>query len=779
MTTQTTFPTNNLVLRLSGGQRDGEMIPVSTQKCFLGMEANAKGETANPQCAIFRGPKGAAVRSYASDVMVNGTASTVHWLKEGDRIAFPNSVSVEVAQLGWVEGETKELNQVESQVQSRDVAQAASIRPASIQSGSVQPAETQEVSSSKIDERLGTIESQICDIVSSNELTQSRFDGLDSRIEALVGQISKLVEVSSQTVDVAPKSEFFTQSSIDSLGTSEVSVGPTVSVNRMPIIEDVQEEVAQQEVPQNVTAQEEVTPTEVTQQEVTQQEVTQTEVTQEATVEETFAGLAAVQSTVEEAPESIEAPVSEFYSHADDDDEKIITFDPTAEETPAPVAEAENVEVTEEPVLNGISQEEIDQRREEMARIFGSLSQEEEPAKSEPTQSEPALEDSTLEDSAQTVNEQPIGESTTLTHSQDSEVAQFTDNSTDISSVFNDDVETSIERTESLQSDELSSQLEMDSQLDSSSQLEPSTQLDPNSLASQLLAGIEEERASEDVEPQLTEQQIPESQVAEQQMTEPEMVQEEVVEQEVVEPTSVEPTTTPESGEKKNESVAELLARMNLNANVDDDGPQAEVEAEQPYETPAPAVEPEPVSSVDDTTSGDGEEDVEDYMNQLLNRMRGGKPAEEKPKAAPAAVAKPEVAEEEKAEEFVPPADPLKPEEFIPKQKATKLKSLDAMRELANTSARKAVRRSEEDARLKALGNVQIGIAIASFLMAIYFFFVGSESFLDVKFCTGAVCLAICGYLGTRFYSTMKYNEEVIRLPMQAGVTEPETEPAE
>ena len=101
------------------------------------------------------------------------------------------------------------------------------------------------------------------------------------------------------------------------------------------------------------------------------------------------------------------------------------------------------------------------------------------------------------------------------------------------------------------------------------------------------------------------------------------------------------------------------------------------------------------------------------------------------------------------------------------------------MRELANTSARKAVRRSEEDARLKALGNVQIGIAIASFLMAIYFFFVGSESFLDVKFCTGAVCLAICGYLGTRFYSTMKYNEEVIRLPMQAGVTEPETEPAE
>ena len=762
MTTQTTYPTNNLVLRLSGGQRDGEMIPVSTQKCFLGMEANAKGETSNPQCAIFRGPKGAAVRSYASDVMVNGTASTVHWLKEGDRIAFPNSVSVEVAQLGWVEGETKDLNQVESQIQSRDVAQAASIRPASIQASSVQPATTKEVGSPQLDERLGTIESQISDIVSSNELTQSRFDGLDSRIESLVGQISKLVEVSSQTVDVTPKSEVFTQSSIESLGTSEVSVGPTVSVNRMPIIEDVQEEVVQQEVPQQ----------EVLQQEVPQDVTALEEVTTDATVEETFVGPAAVQSPVEEAPESVEAPVSEFYSHTDDDDEKIITFDSTAEETPAPVADAENAEATEEPVLSGISQEEIDQRREEMARIFGSLTQEER-TQEEPTQEEPALEDSTLEDSTQTVNEQPIEESTTLTHSQDSEVAQFTDNSTDISSVFNDDVETAIEPTESLQSDESSSQLEVSSQLEMDSQLDSSTQLEPNSLASQLLAGIEQERTSEDVEPQLTEQQLteqqlPESQVAEQQMTEPEMT----------EPAAVEPTTAPDSGEKKNESVAELLARMNLNANIDDDGPQAEVEAEQPYETPAPAVEPEPISSVDDS-SGGGEEDVEDYMNQLLNRMRGGKPAEEKPRAAPAAVAKPEVDEEEKAEDFVPPADPLKPEEFIPKQKATKLKSLDAMRELANTSARKAVRRSEEDARLKALGNVQIGIAIASFLMAIYFFFVGSDSFLDVKFCTGAVCLAICGYLGTRFYSTMKHNEEVIRLPMKVENTEPETETAE
>ena len=149
----------------------------------------------------------------------------------------------------------------------------------------------------------------------------------------------------------------------------------------MPIIEDVQEEVVQQEVPQ---------------QEVPQDVTAQEEVTPEATVEETFVGPAAVQSPVEEAPESVEAPVSEFYSHTDDDDEKIITFDSTAEETPAPVADAENAEATEEPVLSGISQEEIDQRREEMARIFGSLTQEE-PTQEEPTQEEPAQEEPALE----------------------------------------------------------------------------------------------------------------------------------------------------------------------------------------------------------------------------------------------------------------------------------------------------------------------------------------------------------------------------------------------
>ena len=104
MNTQTTLATNDLILRLAGGQRDGELISISNNKCLLGLksESDTSQVGSTGHCAIYRGPAGVAVQSHGNDVLVNGAATSVHWLREGDRIQLPNSHAVEVMQLGSV-----------------------------------------------------------------------------------------------------------------------------------------------------------------------------------------------------------------------------------------------------------------------------------------------------------------------------------------------------------------------------------------------------------------------------------------------------------------------------------------------------------------------------------------------------------------------------------------------------------------------------------------------------------------------------------------------------
>ena len=718
MTTQTNFPMNDLVLRLSGGHRDGELIPVSTKKCFLGMEADSHGVEQNPQCAIFRGPKGAAVRSYADAVLVNGVASTVHWLKEGDRIAFPNSMTVEVAQLGWVEAQNdsvveessncdseqesvcepvcteasgtvdcdmqtplssdKNESTVPSQIAEPIVAELEQPVPPNVDATEVTSASDQAkpetdlaVEMAQYDERLGNVEIQIRDILASSELTQSRFDGLDSRIEDLVGQLSKLManQNTNQDANVSTDNDlgasgFFTESSLQETSVQRVDETESEPVNK----------------------------------------------------EESFA---------------------EYYSHKDDDDEKIMTFDSTVEEADPPAVVPENVEVTDvEPVSNAPTKEEMEQRLVEMERVFGNAFAEEETSAAD--ENPPATNDVP---ETQSVNEQPLEASETLTHSQDSEVALFTDTSPEVSALAGNSISAVIESPETENSDTVGN----DSTVDSFKQ----TELEPGSLASQLLAEV---AASE-------------AEMSEHGVVEPELVVPELVEPELVEPAATD-SPQPEPEVPSNESVADLLARMKLDAAGEEDSEP------QPNEPPAPPIQPEPVS----LASPVGEEkpdDVEDYMNQLLTRMRGGQPAAPKPEPKKPTAPTAEVSEENE-ESFVPPSDPLTQAEFIPKQKATKLKSLDAMRELANSSARKAVQHSEGE-RLKALGYTQLGIAIASFLMALYYFFIDSQGMFDMGFCIALICLATSGYLGTRFYNTMKHNE---RVAIQPIVSATKNEPA-
>jgi hypothetical protein len=100
-TTDPSTQPDDLVLRFVGGANDGESVSISTECCALGVpKQSAKDGFVSGQCAIYRGPAGVAVQSHSDELLINGEAKSVHWLKRGDKIQVSDSQSVEVVQLG-------------------------------------------------------------------------------------------------------------------------------------------------------------------------------------------------------------------------------------------------------------------------------------------------------------------------------------------------------------------------------------------------------------------------------------------------------------------------------------------------------------------------------------------------------------------------------------------------------------------------------------------------------------------------------------------------------
>ncbi|MEM9411691.1 MAG: hypothetical protein AAGA30_11290 [Planctomycetota bacterium] len=205
---------------------------------------------------------------------------------------------------------------------------------------------------------------------------------------------------------------------------------------------------------------------------------------------------------------------------------------------------------------------------------------------------------------------------------------------------------------------------------------------------------------------------------------------------------SVEAETTAEEAPQQ-ESVAELLARMNLSPNDGDSPSAAEavnvVEAEVVEAEPTTqATNDEPTSKKEVSTGND--EDVADYMSSLLQRLNQS-PGDE--------VAEPEVVAEPEPEP-APPVEPvrkLNPEEFVPKRVAPELNSnLAAMRELANATSRNAVHHSEVKKRKEGATSLLLG-AIASMIGAIVTSILSAKAF-DVFY-----CLSIGLFLTTAFCS--------------------------
>ncbi len=177
------------------------------------------------------------------------------------------------------------------------------------------------------------------------------------------------------------------------------------------------------------------------------------------------------------------------------------------------------------------------------------------------------------------------------------------------------------------------------------------------------------------------------------------------------------------------QSVADVLARMQAAGALDskfeafEETTELYAAEDEPVEEPQ-SFDPQPVSSIE----GDGDGDVNSYMNQLLQRLGTSRqssqpaPSAEKPKPVTVRHTAGQVAKVKAKPE--PPKDVLSAEEFVPKQVAPERSSnLAAMRDIANQSTREAVESSKvrrTKAKITALlGGIAIGIAGAAFLYSL------------------------------------------------------------
>jgi hypothetical protein len=176
MATSSQYSPSDLVLRLAGGGRDGELITVTTPKCLI---SAGPGWESVPQCAIFRGPHGAAVRAFGSQVAFNGAIDSMHWLKAGDRIDFANALTMEVTQLGDLIGDCQTSNELATDV-DLDTG------------GEVVDVDAFE------DHCLNQIRIQVSKIQAQNNDNSEKFAVLDDKLNLLTDHLNELIFVAKE-----------------------------------------------------------------------------------------------------------------------------------------------------------------------------------------------------------------------------------------------------------------------------------------------------------------------------------------------------------------------------------------------------------------------------------------------------------------------------------------------------------------------------------------------------------------------------------------------------
>ena len=253
----------------------------------------------------------------------------------------------------------------------------------------------------------------------------------------------------------------------------------------------------------------------------------------------------------------------------------------------------------------------------------------------------------------------------------------------------------------------------------------------------------------------------------------------------VAEEESSEPVAEP----KKAESVADVLARMQNVGSLDSfsmDEPTEEASPEPVASVVTEAAAPKPQVSetivadaaMESESGGDEDGSVEDYMSKLLNRMRSGDESEEaddkgsdsaKPTPQKEVPTKTEIVETSSAPGQ--PQETLTAEQFVPKQKAVRMKSFDSLREIANNSNRLAIQDHLANQR-KVSTQTKMQLALIGFGFGILFFLMSCVFTSQISI-AGIICgiaFFVCGLgFGKLYRDEQKLDASIIQAQKEKG----------
>jgi hypothetical protein len=779
---------NELVLRLIGGERDGQLFTVEKEKCLLSDLSPSIADAENYRCVIFRGEKGVAFRSYSDHVLCNGAKVSVQWLKKGDLIKVTDNFSVEVYQLGvYAKKPATASPALRAPVNTVEFSNTATAATPVKTGGTTHPASpTTTTASPAVDTPAASL--------SPSATPPANYAKPSVQFPSISAAAT------TQAPEFKPATQNFRTPAVTApLATHQIPTeppAPAPSVSPMPLSTQAIDLEAAVASPEKEAANESLT-----------SQLPPTPAAQPFEGVPSAPTNATIDSLSERLSKLVDSAGKEGISELESED-TAPPDTPSSTETPASTegVQPEPVVATASPAgpdatdaLNAAAvdghgstadttqptaADEAAKRRSALEAYFSKsgveLSDSIAPPADQSPPSNAAVPEAAPVTSAQsaaadapwTPAENPVAPTDTAPQTMateqvtptpefnlDSVLANLESGSSDSMSQT-PTVEPAPEQQSPVATVEVAQPTVVDTSVVDTPVVDTPVVQTPLIETATVVEGENEATENEATDGDQTAQgdqaeqekqggQLESfallqslgldtsglGQIKQELTEEPSIAEVEAISLDVPQPAAPE---TPEPEPEKVESVADVLARMQSAGSLEDfkaaeeeaDSSTAEA-LERVTPTPPPAAPPvttaasSPVSSDAGGSGSDDDGSVEDYMSQLLNRMRGdseptsGEVTRQKQDEAVEKIAALQEANAAQSQ----PAKPgkLTPEEFVPKQKAVRMQSLDSLREIANKSAREAFRDSLAKER-KVSTQTKMALSMVSLAFAVLFF---------------------------------------------------------
>lgn len=722
MTTTQPFDPSMLVLKMIGGALDGKLLPINTQKCFLtGGEKQSEG-----QCAIIRGPGGTALKSVGTPVVVNERTDNLHWLQEGDTIKIGETIMY-VEQLGRF-GDEVENASVPSETPHEITQDERSTDAHSTQT-------SVSTGSTAVNEILTQLQASANE-AAADEAVGSSIETPDTAQTETDPELKTDTAPEVQSRDTARPTDTEANEllarALRSLESANLDA-PPASIAPVPPVEEPQQEVSAEENVDNTLA------------EIQSQLDSQIQSYSSTPETSTVTNASNDQIDSPSPTESPEAKDSENPNNADQFATPKIEL-PIAETPPEiqtlnedPQSEAvqPGPELPPSPIADS-QPEPQPQELTQLADIMRSLqsSPELETADEAPTPtSSPNVQSESNDAGTPDAEPNPPTQEPETTSAPAFDMASFTSR---------------LQSQANATSDASAAPLEPQGNAGMPAETaEPAPMMDlPTESTDTYSETLNQNSESTTLQPNAF---SPETELK---------------------PVEEMPVATPQqpaspSANAGNESVAEVLARMQSQGQLDnfqvpsdsivpEETMTPEMVAPEPLQS-APALEPAP-QPTEPTESEGGDGSVQDYMNQLFQRLRGSDapdvaiPNEPSAPAPTVIPPSPQQAAENQPKEV---ERLLSATEYVPKQQAPEVKSdLEAMRLVANAQSRKAVQISATK-KTRVDQTLQQCLAAGCFVAMLVFAYM-AESWTDSNALAAFGCGCVCLMASVRFYTTWR-----------------------